>query len=114
MGSLENISATLYLVHSIALPTLTYGLEALSLTKTHVASVEHPWFCIFMKRFKTLNLAVIQQSQYFCKVLPIRHLYTIPRMRFLNYLDRPNSMNPLVHHMHQCRRKTVETVRQSE
>ena len=33
--------------------------------------------------------------------LPIRHLYTVHRMRFLNNLD--NSMNPLVYHIHQCR-----------
>ena len=81
------------------MPTLTYGLEALSLTKTEILSLEHPWSRMFMKLFKTLNLAVILQCQYFCKVLPIRHVYTIHRMRFLNNLD--NSMNLLVHHV-QC------------
>ena len=101
LGTLENIPVTLYLVHSIALPTLTYGLEALSLTKTQILSLEHPWSRMFMKLFKTFNLAVIQQCQFFCKLLPIRHLYTVHRMRFLNNLE--NSLNPPVYHIHQCR-----------
>ena len=95
LGTLENIPITLYLVHSIALPTLTYGLEALSLTKTQILSLEHPWSRVFMKLFKTFNLTVIQQCQYFCKVLPIRHLYGTEDA-LLNNLE--NFMNPLVYH----------------
>ena len=60
LGTLENIPVTLYLVHSIALPTLTYGLETLSLTKTQVLSFEHPWSRMFIQLFKTFNQAVIQ------------------------------------------------------
>ena len=68
LGTLENIPITLYLVPSIALPPVTYGLEALSLTKTRIISLKHPWSRMFMKLFKTFNLAVIQQCQYSCLI----------------------------------------------
>ena len=101
LGNLQNIPVTLHLVHSIDLPILTYGLEALSLTKTQILSVEHPWSRMFMKLFKTFNLAIIQECQYFCDLLPIRHLYTLHRMCFLTKLD--DSTNSVVSHIHQLR-----------
>ena len=42
LGNL-NTPVTLHLVHSIALPTLTYAIEALPLIKTQIISLEHPW-----------------------------------------------------------------------
>ncbi len=108
LGNLENIPVTLHLVHSIALPILTYGLEALSLTKTQLLSVEHPWSRMFMKLFKTFNLAIIQQCQYFCDLLPIRHLYTMHRMCFLDKLD--NSSNSVVYHTHELRSAEHDSV----
>ena len=99
LGNLDNIPVTLHLVHAIALPSLTYGLEALQLTKTQLLSIEHAWSRMFMKLFKTFNSAIIQQCQYFCDLLPIRHIYTLHRMHFLNKVDDPT--NSLVHHIYQ-------------
>ena len=50
-AKLENLNpqVTIHLVHSIALPTLTYAIEALPLTKTQIISLEHPWSCMLMK-----------------------------------------------------------------
>jgi hypothetical protein len=96
------------LVHSIALPILTYGLEALSLTKTQLLSVEHPWSRMFMKLFKTFNLAIIQQWQYLCDLLPIKHLYTMHGICFLDKLD--NSSNSVVYHIHELRSAEHDSV----
>jgi Reverse transcriptase (RNA-dependent DNA polymerase) len=65
LGNLQNTPVTLHLVQSIALPTLTYALEALALTKTQIVSLEHPWSRMFMKLFKTFNQAIVQQCQYY-------------------------------------------------
>jgi hypothetical protein len=43
LEKLDNIPVTLNLVQSIALPSLTYGIEAINLNKTQILTLEHPW-----------------------------------------------------------------------
>ena len=100
LGNLQNIPVTLKLIHSIALPTLSFGLESITLTKTQLTSIEHPWSRIFFKVLSTFNLAIIQQCQFFFGFLPVRHHYTLRRMRFLmNIPSINNSLLTLIHEM---------------
>jgi len=92
LGNLINTPVTLHHVQSIALPTLTYALEILSVTKTHMVSIEHPWSRMFMKLFKTFNLPIVQQCQYYSKLLPIQHIYTLHRMSFLTKIEGSNNI----------------------
>ena len=92
LGNLQNTPVTLHLVQSIALPTLTYALEALALTKTQIVSLEHPWSRMFMKLFKTFNQAIVQQCQYYSNLLPVRHVYTLHRMGFLAKIETSNNL----------------------
>ena len=71
---------------SIALPTLTYSMEALSLSNTQLGKLGHPWERTFMKLFSTFDNKVIQQCQFYTNVLPIRHYYVIRQISFLNNL----------------------------
>ena len=97
LGNL-NPPVTLHLVHSIALPTLTYAIEALPLTKTQIISLEHPLSCMFMKVFKTFDQSIVHKCQYFSDILPIRHVYTIRRMSFLDNIETSkNSLLCLIH-----------------
>jgi hypothetical protein len=98
LGNVNNTPVTLNLVHSIALPSLTYALEALALTKSQIISLEHPWTSMFMKIFKTFDQSIVKQCQYYFQLLPIRHIYTLQRMNFLNNLEASN--NSLLCHIH--------------
>ena len=82
------LPCTLY--HSF--PTLTYALEALSLNKTQIISIAHPWDRMFMKLFKTFNLTIVQQCQYYFKLLPVRHIYTLHGMSFVTKLENSNNI----------------------
>jgi hypothetical protein len=99
LGNLNNIPVTLHLVHSIALPTLTYALEAIPLTKTQVLSLEHPWSRMVMKVFKTFDQKIVEQCQYLSDLLPMRHIYTLRRMGFLSNIE--TSDNSLLRHIYE-------------
>ena len=82
------------------LPTLTYAIEALPLTKTQIISLENPWSCMFMKIFKTFDQSIVHKCQYFSDILPIHHVYrpTIRRMSFLANIEASkNSLLYLIH-----------------
>jgi hypothetical protein len=110
LGNLNNIPVTLHLVHSIALPTLTYALEAISLTKTQILSLEHPWSRMVMKVFKTFDQKIVQQCQYFSDLLPIHHICTLRRMCFL--LNIETSQNSLLRHIHEITNNNMNIISQ--
>ena len=87
LGPLNNAPVTLHLMHSIALPTLTYALEALCLNKTQLISLDHPWTRMFLKLFKTFYLSFDHSCQYFSDLLPIRHAHSLRRMGSLRNLE---------------------------
>ena len=91
LQNLKNTPVTLHLVHSIALPTLMYGIESMSLIKTQLTSLEHPWTRIFMKIFVTFDFNVVRQCQFFSGLLPICHYYAMRRMGFLIDISQTNN-----------------------
>ena len=98
LGNLQNTPVTLRLIHSIALPMLTFGLESMPLTKTQINSVGHPWTRIFMKVLSTYNLAIVQQCQYFFGCLPVEHYYPLKRMQFLTTIaTSDNNLLSVIH-----------------
>ena len=51
LGSNNNKSVTLQLISSIALPVLTYSLEALALKMSELITLDYPWVRSFEKPF---------------------------------------------------------------
>jgi hypothetical protein len=93
LGMINNPIVTLHLTSTIALPCLTYAQEALSLNKTYLKSLEHPWSRVFMKLFTTYNENVIHQCQYFTDCMPLEHSIFLKKFNFLNALKfSPNWM----------------------
>jgi hypothetical protein len=88
LEKLDNIPVTLNLMQTIALPSLTYGIEAINLTKTQT---EHPWTRIFMRLLSTFDQSIVQQCQFFMGHLPIRHIYALHRMQFLTNIVLSNN-----------------------
>jgi len=78
LGNSNNKPVTLKLISTMALPCLTYALEALSLNKTELISLNSPWNRSFEKIFHTFDKNVIKQCQLFtgytCKSM--LHMYT--------------------------------------
>ena len=62
----------LHLIATTAVPILTYGLEALKLNKTEMASIEHPWSRTYMKIFWTFDIKIVKQCQMYV-FLPIEY-----------------------------------------
>ena len=90
---INNPIVTLHLISTIALPCFTYAQEALSLTKTYIKSLEHPWSRVFMKLFTTFNEDIIHQCQYFTDYMPLEHIIFLKKFNFLNALKfSPNWM----------------------
>ena len=65
LGSQRNPYVALHLIETTAGPILTYGLEALQLNKTEMASIEHPWSRTFMKMFWTFDIKIVKQCQMY-------------------------------------------------
>ena len=67
---------------SIALPILTYSIEAISLSNAQLGKVGHPWERTFMKLFSTFDDKVIKQCQFYTNVLPMYQYYAIRKISF--------------------------------
>ena len=69
-------------------------MEALSLNKSQLASLEHTWSRTYMKVFVTFDNAIVRQCQYFMGTVSLSHLYTIRKMNFL--LQMKNCENTVI------------------
>jgi hypothetical protein len=97
-GNKDNAAVTLKLISSIAVPILTYSLEALALSKTELISLEHPWTRCFEKVFRTFDKQVVLNCQANFGFLPIKYHYCKQAMTFLCKLAHStNSILRLLH-----------------
>ena len=76
----------------MALPCLTYSLEALSLNKTELINLNHPWTRAFEKIFHTFDKNVIKQCQLFTGYTSMLHMYALKVMSFLETLNKSDNM----------------------
>src|SRR6266516_6471782 len=77
LGKCRNNMVALKLVSSIALPILLYGIEALSLSNSQIASLEHTWNRAVFKIFSTFDDQIIKQCLFYGDHLSVSHLYAI-------------------------------------
>ena len=75
-----------HLMASIALPILTYSMEAISLSNAQLGQVGHPWERTFMNLFFTFDNKVIKQCQFYTNVLPMYQYYASRKISFLSNL----------------------------
>jgi len=89
---------TLNLIYSIALPILTYSLEALALNKSELTSINHPWVRSFEKVFNTFDKYVVKQCQLFNDYVDVTNYYSTKSMSFFNKLkSSPNILVRLIY-----------------
>ena len=101
LGHQDNAAASLHLLGSIALPVLTYSIEALSLNQTQLVELDHPWLRSNMKIFGTYDLNITKQCQLYAGVLPIPYYYAIQYMRFLSKIKNcDNSLLQMISSVH--------------
>src|SRR5271157_5205599 len=74
------------LISSVALPILTFGTEALDLTKTQTISLEHPWTRICMKVYSTFDSQTVKLCQFYSGTLPLNYNIAIRKVAFINKL----------------------------
>ena len=81
---------------SIALPILTYSMEAIAMSNAQIGKVGHPWERTFMNLFSTFNNKVIKQCQ--ANVLPMYQYHAIRKISFLSNL--PMTQNQVLQTLH--------------
>ena len=87
LGNIDNKSTCLHLITTIALPILLYSSESMSLNKTQLLAIEHPWSRTFMKLFSTFDTKVVKHCQFYHGSLPIMYQYALRKMSFLLSLN---------------------------
>ena len=97
IGNKDNATVTLKLLATMALPVLTYSIESLSLNKSELNSLNHPWERSFQKLFHTFEKQIIKYCLWYNGYLPIMHYYGLRSISFLKGLEQ--SPNLLMRHV---------------
>src|SRR5207244_8228797 len=92
LGNNNNKPVTLKLISTIAVPCLTYSLEAISLTKTELISLNSPWTRAFEKIFKNFDKNIIKQCQQYTGFMPMLPMYALKVMYFLEKLNSTDNI----------------------
>jgi hypothetical protein len=79
----SSLNVALSLTEAKCFPILTYGLEAINLTKSQLANLCFVFNTIFVKLFSTFDKYVIEQCQFFTGFLPLNYKLDIMRINFL-------------------------------
>jgi len=83
LGSNSSVDVVLALIRANCIPVLTYAIATLALTSNEVNHLTYAYNNIFCKLFKTTNIDVIEQCQYYCSFWPFYALYEYHRFVFL-------------------------------
>ena len=59
----------------------------MSLNKTQLLAIEHPWTRTFMKLFSTFDTNIVKHCQFYHGSLPIMYQYALRKMSFLLSLN---------------------------
>ena len=87
LGKINNPIVTLHSISSIALPSLLFAVGSLSLTKTVLNSLEHPWSRdLFMKVFRTYDAMTVKCCQHYTDFLPIGHMARLLKVKLITSL----------------------------
>ena len=89
----SSLNVALSLTEAKCFPILTYGLEAINLTKSQIANLCFVFNTIFVKLFSTFDKSVIQQCQFYTGFLPLNYKLDMMRINFLIAL-RANCVSP--------------------
>ena len=92
LGNSNNKPVTLKLISTMALPCLTYALEALSLNKTELTSLNSPWCRSFEKIFNTFDKNLIKQCQLYTGYKSLLHIYALKVMSFLETMNTTDNI----------------------
>ena len=87
----RNPAVALQLISSIAVPVLTYGIEAFCLNNSHRQSMDHPWNRSIMKVYSTFNNNIVRECQYYGGFLPVSFTIDIRRISFINKLQHSDN-----------------------
>ena len=87
LGKQRNPGVALQLISTIAMPALSFGIEALWLNKSQRQSIDHPWNRTFMKLYSTFDKNIVQKCQFFGGFLPTSLRIDLKCCEFLRKLS---------------------------
>src|ERR1043165_7186035 len=88
IGNKDNKAVSLSLIASMALPIITYSLEALVLNKSEHLALNHPWERSFEKVFYTLDKTIVKEYQQYMGYLPIHFCYYMKSLSLLKNMEQ--------------------------
>jgi len=83
-GSNTSTPVLLSLIEAQCLPILTYACECVQWKKSLATDMERAYSQVFFKIFKTYDVKVIAQCQYFLGLLPLELKIIGRKLKFLN------------------------------
>ena len=84
LGSNSSVDVVLALTRANCIPVLTYGIATIPLASSDIRYFTYAYNSIFCKLFKSNDVSVIEQCQYYCSFWPFYALYEYHRYCFLN------------------------------
>ena len=81
-----SIDVLLKLIRSQAVPSLLYGISAVTLSNTEIHSFTNAYNNIFYKIFRSFDKNTVSYCQWYCGFWPFELLYDYHRYNFLNRL----------------------------
>lgn len=88
IGRIATEDVILQLLFSKCLPVLLYGLEALSLNKSDISSLDFSFNRFIMKLFKTSDMNVVKDCQLYFGIKPPSELLAKRRSKFLETYNK--------------------------
>jgi len=79
-----SIDVLLKLIRSQAVPSLLYGISAVTLSNTEIHSFTNAYNNIFYKIFRSFDKNTVSYCQWYCGFWPFELLYDYHRYNFLN------------------------------
>lgn len=86
LGCNASIDVLLKLMHSQAVPSLLYGISAVTLPKTELRKFCNAYNNIYYKIFRSFDKATVLYCQWYCGFWPFELLYDFNRYNFLHKL----------------------------
>ena len=83
LGSNPSVDVVLALTRAKCFPILTYGIAAMPLNAPDIRKFSYAYNSIFCKLFKTNDVEIIEQCQYYCSFWPFFAWYEYQRFGFL-------------------------------
>lgn len=91
IGTRASLSCYSTLINSYCTPLLTYGMEAITLSKSDLNSIKSAYMTSWGKIIGSFNCNIMYNCLFFCGILPVEYCIDLRKLTFLDQMaNSPN------------------------